>query len=100
MGRVEVNRQSHISFIEECWWEGTLDGQVKVDVHCKVLRSDGEGRSARYSAQAHVHRPGGGLGVRSEGWSSPAKRTWFDSRDDAVNDALRHLEARDDVRLQ
>jgi hypothetical protein len=98
MPKVQVERQTHRALVEENWWDGTL-GYEKVDVHCKVYRCDCGQHAGQYCAEAHIHKPGGGRFMTSGGAPNMTNRTWFGSKDEAVDRALRRLEERDDVHL-
>jgi hypothetical protein len=92
--KVRVNLETHVALVEENWWEGIHDFE-KVDVHCFVYRADCGPRAGQFCAQAHIHRPGGGKVLLQGGLPDLSKYSWAATRDDAVNQAIKLLEARD-----
>jgi hypothetical protein len=96
MARITVNRESHICFVEESWWEADVEGRT-VAVHARVYRCDWGPHLGEFGAEAHIHWERGGAHLmKSAGMPAVSRLDWEKTREAAVDRALEKLETRDD----
>src|SRR5690348_12036269 len=83
MAQVLVDRHSHVTLLEESWWNAVLGGQ-EVAVHARLYRCDGGENRGKFSASAHLHSKSGGHHLLSSRPPDSEKFIWNDTRESAV----------------